>query len=325
MNHANSQQTDQTQFQEPKRPVIYGEVLFDCFPDGNQVLGGAPFNVAWHLCGFGENPLLISRIGQDSAGDQVRQAMTTWGMETIGLQTDPQRLTGAVQIKLVNGEPIFDIVPGRAYDAICLAELPDLDDHSIAFLYHGTLALRQAESRMTLETMTASLTAPVFLDVNLRSPWWALADVQQFAMRANWLKLNQDELNTLTHGCSDHQQINTAVLDQPDQILDRCARHLQSHYDLDLLLLTRGSAGAGVYRADEHVEVTPHLLEQVVDTVGAGDAFTAVFLLGTLHDWPLTTIMERAQLFASAIVGVQGATVMDRDFYKHFLDSWIHH
>ena len=37
----------------PARAIIFGEVLFDTFPDGTAVLGGAPFNVAWHLQGFG--------------------------------------------------------------------------------------------------------------------------------------------------------------------------------------------------------------------------------------------------------------------------------
>ena len=35
---------------------VFGEVLFDVFPDGKQVLGGAPFNVAWHLQAFGIAP-----------------------------------------------------------------------------------------------------------------------------------------------------------------------------------------------------------------------------------------------------------------------------
>lgn len=50
---------------------IFGEVLFDHFPDGSRVLGGAPFNVAWHTQAFGLAPCFISRIGNDPAGYEI--------------------------------------------------------------------------------------------------------------------------------------------------------------------------------------------------------------------------------------------------------------
>ena len=80
------------------QPLIFGEVLFDRFPDGSEVLGGAPFNVAWHLQGFGLRPRLISRIGEDRAGRRVVEAMDRWGLDTAGVQRDLRRPTGAVDI-----------------------------------------------------------------------------------------------------------------------------------------------------------------------------------------------------------------------------------
>ena len=62
------------------RPVIYGEVLYDRFPDGRSVLGGAPFNVAWHLQGFGLSPLMLTAVGNDQPGLQIRERMQQWGM-----------------------------------------------------------------------------------------------------------------------------------------------------------------------------------------------------------------------------------------------------
>ena len=76
------------------RPILIGEVLFDCFPDGSRVLGGAPFNVAWHLQAFGLDPLLISRVGADQAGDEVLAAMESWGMDRTGVQRDEELPTG---------------------------------------------------------------------------------------------------------------------------------------------------------------------------------------------------------------------------------------
>ena len=101
-----------------RRICIFGEVLFDHFPDGTRVLGGAPFNVAWHLQAFGQSPHFISRVGNDSAGEAIRNAMHEWGMDTRGLQTDPARPTGRVEVSFVDGEPTYDIVHPCAYDAI---------------------------------------------------------------------------------------------------------------------------------------------------------------------------------------------------------------
>ena len=68
--------------------VIFGEVLFDDFPDG-AVLGGAPFNVAWHLQAFGMHPVVISRTGNDAQRERIIDNMQRWGMDTIGMQSDP--------------------------------------------------------------------------------------------------------------------------------------------------------------------------------------------------------------------------------------------
>ena len=174
------------------RPVIFGEVLFDHFPDGNAVLGGAPFNVAWHLRGLGENPLLISRVGDDPTGRRVLAAMAAWGMDTTGMQVDSIHPTGRVQIEWQGSEPSYTIPPHQAYDHIAIAGVPDLAQPAI--LYHGSLALRHpTTSRATLETLLTQTSLPVLFDVNLRSPWWNAVDVQRWAARASWVKLNQEE------------------------------------------------------------------------------------------------------------------------------------
>lgn len=81
-----------------ERICLFGEVLFDHFPDGKQVLGGAPFNVAWHLQALGQAPLFISRVGTDPEGEQIRRSMDDWGMDLGGLQTDPALPTGRVSV-----------------------------------------------------------------------------------------------------------------------------------------------------------------------------------------------------------------------------------
>ena len=102
----------------PGRPLSVGEVLFDVMPDGTRVLGGAPFNVAWHLHAFGLRPLMITRVGTDDSGDEVLAAMKSLGMDTSGVQRDGAHPTGRVQVELSEGEPTYHILADQAYDHI---------------------------------------------------------------------------------------------------------------------------------------------------------------------------------------------------------------
>jgi len=276
-------------------------VLFDIFPDGTRVLGGAPFNVAWHLQAFGRRPRFISRVGRDPEGGAVVEAMSEWGMETAGLQTDPQRPTGRVSVHFADGEPNYDIVHPCAYDAI--EELPQ-DRVGCGLLYHGSLALRDAISRHSAEALRTGGAATVFVDVNLRPPWWRRDRVLEMVRHAHWVKLNRDELDLL---CSPK----------------RGAAGFLDDHDLEGLIVTRGSEGAVVVTAaGERHEVRTQTDIEVVDTVGAGDAFASVMILGLASDWPLDITLRRSQDFASCLVGQRGATVSDPAFYRRFVDDW---
>ncbi len=150
-------------------PVIFGEVLFDVFPDGTAVLGGAPFNVAWHLQGLGLAPLLVSRVGKDKWGDQILRKMDQWGMDSSGVTRDSVYPTGMVSVSLDAGQPSFDIVQDVAYDNISPDIVRSLYQHDYySILYHGSLINRTAVSARTLSLLRQ--TAPgIFVDINLRS------------------------------------------------------------------------------------------------------------------------------------------------------------
>ena len=122
----------------PPQIAIFGEALIDQFPDGHQVLGGAPFNVAWHLQAFGQSPCFISRVGHDTTGEGIRQAMTDWGMDVDNVQTDPDYPSGTVKVTINRGEPSYDILADQAYDFIDSRQLNPANAYGI--LYHGTLA-----------------------------------------------------------------------------------------------------------------------------------------------------------------------------------------
>lgn len=289
----------------PAPPLIFGEVLFDHFPGGETVLGGAPFNVAWNLQALGARPLTISRIGADDPGARVVQAMHAWGMDDAGIQIDSHRPTGRVDVELADGEPAYRILPA-AFDAIAAEALPPLAGAPL--LYHGTLALREAAPRHALETLLRFCGAPVFLDVNLRAPWWSREEVLALVSRARWVKLNRAELDALAGAEGDPA--------------DR-ARHWVESFDLDLVIVTEGAAGAfAVDAAGRTARAAPPRPVAAVDPVGAGDAFAAVAILGLLHGWALELTLERAQTFAASVVGRRGAIIADPRHYREFTRAW---
>jgi fructokinase len=294
--------------------LIFGEVLFDRFPDGTSVLGGAPFNVAWHLRGFGLDPLLISRIGEDARGREIAQAMGQWGLDARGIQIDANRPTGVVEVTLGSEQHTFSILPDQAYDFIDSHGARDASSGGdLGLVYHGTLALRNPVSRTALEAVRdAARDVPVFLDVNLRDPWWRTVDLPELCTRAHWLKLNEDELD----------RISQTLESRPRRLAEQAAR-LRERFELELIVVTCGARGATACAADGEIHsVRPERSIDVVDTVGAGDAFTAVVLYGLINGWALPTMLRSAQAFANAICEVRGATVRDRKFYARITRQW---
>lgn len=287
-----------------KTPVIFGEVLADCFPDGKQVLGGAPFNVAWHLQAFGAAPLMVSSVGKDELGAHILQSMRDWGMKTSGMYIDDARNTGIVDVQFADGEPHYDIVENSAWDNI---QLPAQAPPDGIMLYHGTLAARHQASRHALEALRQQADR-VFVDINLRPPWFDIAGVRELARNAHWLKLNEHELAELTPRLKG---------------FDEQLRCLHDELGVENIILTMGEAGAWLSgKAGIAAKIKPEISNEVVDTVGAGDAFSSVMLFGILHEWPLQLRMERAQAFASEIVAQRGATVSDPAFYERITGSW---
>lgn len=284
---------------------IFGEVLFDCFPTGEEILGGAPFNVAWNLHALGDNPSFISRIGKDAQGDRILQAMDNCGMKTAAIQIDDTHPTGRVEVTIHNNEPSYNIVANSAYDFISADQLPEpLTD---GILYHGTLCLRNQASRMAYSKISRNQNLKIFLDVNLRSPWWQRDEVFDWLKKAHWVKMNKEELQLLGGTTTDiHVQM----------------AELQTTYGLEQLIVTRGKQGTLIRTSDGTIySSVPDNVEQLVDTVGAGDAFSSVYIHGLRSGWPIDVNLQHAQQFASKIIGLRGATTTDPHFYEEFIAS----
>jgi fructokinase len=296
--------------QHSSRPLVFGEVLYDSFPDGSVVLGGAPFNVAWHLQGFGLAPLFVSRVGTDELGERILTAMSAWGMDTRGVQRDPSHATGRVVVSFHDHEPSYEIVPEQAYDFIDDGPVEGLlRDGAYALLYHGSLIARHPAARAALDKLR-SADIPSFVDINLRDPWWRRPWLDAALHQARWAKLNEHELRTLAR--RDDGAAGIKVL----------AEELRRACGLQVLVVTRGEAGALVLADGVAAEVAPAAMGEIVDTVGAGDAFSAVSIFGLLRGWPLAALAERAVDFAAAVCRMRGAIAQDPDLYRRYLRKW---
>ena len=294
-----------------RHPIIFGEVLYDVFPDGNQMLGGAPFNVAWHLQGFGLKPLLVSRIGQDSAGHRLLNTLSNANISPRTIQKDSRYPTGVVQVFAQQDRVRFEIPEKQAYDFIDMDQaVTSLFNVSCHLLYHGTLALRNSISHSTWQTLTKTLNVPIFCDLNLRAPWWDRSLLELCLKTATWLKVNESEMLTIEPRFGKGNQ---------DSILES----LCQRYRLELVVVTLGERGALLKRPGRPlVSHTPSSDVQVVDTVGAGDAISAMLIAGLLFKWSDNLMLQRAVHFAAQVCQLQGATTADWKFYQAITSSW---
>lgn len=292
--------------------LVFGEVLFDHFSD-RTVLGGAPFNVARHLAGFGLPPLLISRVGRDNAQGEVLKAMERFNMDASCIQIDPLHPTGAVKIDLDESGHSFEILDDQAYDHIhtgtarlgALAARPQV-------VYYGTLASRHSASYRALLAVLRLSPGLKFLDLNLRKPWFERARAENLIRHAHVLKINSDEFEVIRHWLKLKGSLESNCL----QILSR--------YELRLLLVTRGEEGAFAATPDGLSVDFPAqpMTTPIIDSVGAGDAFSAVAIVALLQDWPMSAMLERADAFARKILGIRGAVPEEPGVYIQAMAGW---
>ena len=300
---------------ESKQTVaLFGEVLADVFPD-RSVLGGAPYNVARHLQAFGQHPLLITRTGNDPLGKALEAEMADLGMDSSGVQCDAGYPTGQVLVHMENKGHRFDILPDQAYDHIHLGvtHMVTMSKHP-DMAYFGTLAQRSLVSRLALDTFLSDAKCPRFLDVNLRQPWYDKYTIRRSFLRADIVKINEEELTAIT------ELFHIIGISGRDR-----GMYLMQKFDLDCLLVTCGADGAwALFRDGTEVHAQGQSpANEFVDTVGAGDGFSAICILGFLKQWPPGTMLSRANTFAAALCGVRGAAPENHDFYRPFIKEWL--
>jgi fructokinase len=287
--------------------VVIGEILIDRFPDYERI-GGAPFNFAFHMRQMGWPVRFLSRIGDDADGRRVLETVKKSGLPAGDVQIDAHHPTGLVEVSLDRqGVPQFDIRSDAAYDHLDLTRVADIDPASADLIYYGTLIQRTENGYRQVQRFLDQLTPAIrgFCDINLRPPHIHTDAIQSSLQHCDILKLNTQELMQISAMLSGPQDENGA------------ARWLLQSYALSHLALTMGSDGSKVITAGQTITSPPARVGTIVDTVGAGDAYAAVFAAGCLKSLSLDRTLAMAAGFASVICGLPGAVPTDLSLYAH--------
>jgi fructokinase len=286
--------------------IAFGEILFDIYANSKS-LGGAPLNFIYHinkLTGCGK---IISRVGKDFLGKDAIDFLNSKGLLIDKIQTDDECQTGTAIISLnEKGEPTFNIEENRAYDFININEDKGIQIiKNTDCLYFGTLAQRNDVSRKSLQSLLNKPTK-YFCDVNIRQKFYTREILSDSLNAATAVKLNLNELKLL----------NDLFLEEPFDV-QVASKKLMNNFKIELLAVTKGTDGSALFRNDEVDEYKP-ASSNVVDTVGAGDAFASILCLGYLNQWELRKINELANEFAGQICLINGALPKDDNIYDRF-------
>jgi fructokinase len=279
--------------------VIWGEVLWDRFPDGAR-LGGAPSNVAWHLGQAGGWARLVSRVGDDDDGrraiDQLSQVC-----DTDLVQIDPERATGEVTVRVDNFEPRYTLVPGRAWERIECT--PDVETAlgEAGVLVYGSLSQHTDDG---LDGWRRAIAAAhegclKVCDINLRrtatSTDFEKRAVAEALAAADIVKINDDELRKVA-----------LWFNWQDPVL-------RLREGKRVVAVTHGGAGSTLYGEHDTIRVPGVLAPPGGDNVGCGDAYIAILVHGMTLGWDLATSGAAASRWAAAVAGERGATPLFSD------------
>jgi len=288
-----------------KKITAIGEIIFDIYPDTKK-LGGAPLNFIYHVHKLTNNGMFISRVGDDDMGKEAISFLQKNNIPVNLIQTDYEYETGAAYANLdIDKNPHWDIPTDRAYDFISVPpESEQIIEESSCF-YFGSLAQRMERSRTTIQTFWGMGTKH-FLDLNIRQNYYTKNIISRSLSAADILKVNEEELHLL------HNLFFIGKFD-----ITECAISLMKHFHIEVVAVTMGAEGAYLLNKDNS-DYFKTIVNEISDTVGAGDAYSALLALGYLNGWELNKINKIASEFAAEIVKIPGALPADDLIYEQF-------
>ena len=289
-----------------KNITSIGEILFDVYPD-RKTLGGAPFNFIYHIIKLSGNGNFVSRVGNDEDGKNIIDFLKKNNISTEFIQTDSLHPTGESIATLNEMKiPDWEIKTGTAYDFVELnKEIEALFSDKTDCLYFGTLAQRNVTTRHTIQGFF-NRNMKYFCDLNIRQNFYTEEIIKQSLSACNVLKINEEELHL----------VNKLLLKKNfDSYLT--PKTLSEEYSIEQICVTYGEEGAFIHKGDRtnHYKVK---IKNIIDTVGAGDAYAAILCLGYLREWDIEKTNRIASEFAGEIVKINGALPVETSLYERY-------
>lgn len=282
-----------------------GEVLFDIFPY-TITMGGAPANFAYYCSQMGFASLIVSAVGHDERGEEVRQQLALKYMPALLPSVDYQ--TGAVHITLDrNGVASYSFLNDTAYDHIPITEYLLEVARMTNVACFGTLAQRSEETRKAIETFLKRMPQEHrirMFDVNLRANFYSDEMIDSSLKLCEVLKCNADELPVLAKAAG------IRIVDP-----HRYYAFLQKEYGINCMIYTEGAVQSFIFLNND-VSVRPTNKIDVVDTVGAGDSFGAACLCALLSGMSLAEAHAFASDVAAFVCLREGAMPEFPDTFK---------
>lgn len=284
--------------------VGLGEILWDVFPD-RKVLGGAPANFAYHVSQFGYNGFAVSAVGNDDLGKEIRESLAQKNLNNLIATTDYP--TGTVKVALNDrGVPQYEICENVAWDNIPFCDKTEELAKRTMTVSFGSLAQRNELSRNTIKKFlnTMPQNSMRVFDINLRQHFYSKELIDESLKLANVLKINDEEVVVVS-------KLFGGMTNMTEQ--DICTALLHK-YELDLVILTKGTDGSFVFSPKEtSFQPTPKV--HVADTVGAGDSFTAAFVASYMHGERIVDAHQLAMEVSAYVCTQHGAMPKLPDAY----------
>jgi fructokinase len=287
-------------------------------PDGPQ-LGGAVSNFCVMAARLGDHAVIASRVGDDPLGRDALAVLLSLPVDSSYVQKDANRVTGSVTVTISDGQPRYDIHEPVAWDYLEFSpEWLSLAQRADAVCF-GTLAQRSASSQRTIHGFLGETRPDCMrlLDVNLREPFYSAHTLESSLEFATVLKMNDGETPRVLELLSLPHTSETS----PDALV-RGARALIDEFRLSLVCITLGGSGSllvGPSQVDRH----PGVSTNVVDTVGAGDTFTAALAHYYLRGAPLSVLNEAGNRWGAWMASQRGAMPKLEDAQREAIHAAI--
>ncbi|MBS3945457.1 MAG: hypothetical protein KGZ42_08160 [Melioribacter sp.] len=281
-----------------------GEILYDIYPDKKR-LGGAPFNFIYHVWKLLGNTNFISSVGHDEYGKELIGHLTGIGFPTEYITIDKNHPTGTVLVTLdENKSPHFTMSGLNCFDYFVLdTKSLKLIEKKTDLLYFGTFGQRNAIARKTIQS-TFGKKIKYFCDLNLRHEFFSKEMIEESLRTSNVVKINESELASLSSYFNLPRETYSAVI------------RLMEIFEIDLLAVTLGKDGAIISdgKCIDQYKTEP---SEVVDTLGAGDAYSAILCIGYLFSMEIKKTNGVANQFALDICMTPGALASDEIYEKY--------